>query len=102
MAHLDQIMTLQFFARNFFKTQSAETFIYSVLANNVLKQTNLDQIIAPQKAKLGPDLHNIYTYAVKSGSGPILGVLKQTKNCIATLTKLRCKKVLQKAWPSTE
>ena len=62
MANLDQIITPQSFAHNFFFINKCWKHLFlSALTNTVFKKANLDQIITPQKAKLGPD-NNSTTY----------------------------------------
>ena len=69
-ANLDQIMTPECFARNFFffKKKSWNPYFYSVcLTKGFYAKTNLYQIMTPQKAKLGPDNNTtayIYIYRV--------------------------------------
>ena len=66
MANLDQIITPQICARNFFQIKSAENPYFIVLFDKqCFVKTNLAQIITPQKAKLGPDNNTtayIYIY----------------------------------------
>ena len=54
MANLDQIITPDFLRAMFFQAKSAGTPIFIVLVTDRALKTNLDQIITPEKAKLGP------------------------------------------------
>ena len=77
-ANLDQIITPEIFARNFFcYKKCAETSSFIVLFDKqCLKKANLDQIITPQKAKLGPENNStayIYIYIHICASGLVAG-----------------------------
>ena len=76
-ANLDQIITSNFFARNFFRTKCAETPIFIVFFGNrcFRKETNLDQIITSKRAKLGPDNNFTAYICCRVKTGPRFGRL---------------------------
>ena len=67
-ANLDQTITPEMFAHNFFRSNKMcwNPYLYNALWQTMFKKkTNLDQIITPEKAKLGPDNNStacIYIY----------------------------------------